>query len=240
MKNTFETGICRIMTAAVLCLFLVFITAGCSRIEEGLPESPETTKEQVKETEKENVLKTEEKTEKATEEKTAEPAPEKTADAASEEVPEEKTASPSDTAPTEVPDEMTLLLTGHYWYNGTGSMNIMVFDTDGTLKQYNVKNVIWDTEKTVDASKLLPENINLTGTWQLRDGLLIIDVKDAKGSKGPFTYGFHTAGAPSTGVGEDMAREHEKDNYFYELETVSYDDGMWASQPYDLLMFGAR
>ena len=208
------------MTAAVLCLFLVFITAGCSRIEEGLPESPETTREQVKETEKENVLKAEEKTEKATEEKTAEPAPEKTPDTASEEVPEEKTVSPSDTAPTEVPDEMTLLLTGHYWYNGTGSMNIMVFDTDGTLKQYNVKNVF--------------------RSWQLRDGLLVIDVKDAKGSKGPFTYGFHAAGAPSTGVGEDMAREHEKDNYFYELETVSYDDGMWASQPYDLLMFGAR
>ena len=119
------------MTVAVLCLFLVFITAGCSRIEERLPESPETTKEQVKATE--NVTKPDEKAGEATEEKTAEPAPEKTPDAASEEVPEEKTVSPSDTAPTEAPDEMTLLLTGYYWYNGTGSMNIMVFDTSTTL-----------------------------------------------------------------------------------------------------------
>ena len=140
----------------------------------------------------------------------------------------------------EFTDEFTLMLIGHYWYNGTGSMNIMVFERDGSLIQYNVKKVAWDKDHNVDAAELLPENINLTGSWQLENETLTIAVKDANGDKGPFSYDFHKAGDPSTGVGENMASEHKNDNYFYEIETISYTDGMWASQPYDLIMFGSR
>ena len=62
----------------------------------------------------------------------------------------------------EFTDEFTLMLIGHYWYNGTGSMNIMVFERDGSLIQYNVKKVAWDKDHNVDAAELLPDNINLT------------------------------------------------------------------------------